>query len=230
MTRIIAILAFAVLVFFASAASADEVIVQQNNVALRAAPAKNGKVEWRVNEGYKLIVTGGRGNWLEVRAPNLIEPNSNLWVQAKYVAPIDEPADDVVSDADFRLELQGSLGVEFGSKCIFQETGDDYHHVQWGSGPVPAMVEVNGASVVCIVRKRTAGGRIDAVLWSRDGEAIAAASMDEYIDSLVVRSKGPWGSASGRSGGRRYVAMSEVPDLGVVPSFTNSPVPTLPPQ
>lgn len=230
MTRIIAILAFAVLVFFASAASADEVIVQQNNVALRAAPSKNGKVEWRVNEGYKLIVTSQQGSWLEVRAPNLIEPNSNLWVQAKYVAPIDEPADDVVSDADFRLELRGSLGVEFRSKCVFLEAGDDFRHVQWDHGTVPATVDIHGASVVCIVRGRTSGGRIDAALLNGEGVAIASAGTGGYSESLVIRSNGPWGSASGRSGGGRYVVMSEVPDLGVVPSFTNSPVPTLPPQ
>ncbi|MGH6934036.1 MAG: hypothetical protein ACREEE_16585 [Dongiaceae bacterium] len=204
MTRIIATFV-AIMLGTLSAASADEVVVQRNNVALRAEPSKNGKVEWRVNEGYQLSVIGQEGNWLEVSVPNLAEPNRNLWVQAKLVAPVEAPADAGTIDADFRLELDGSLGAKFKSKCVFLNPGDSFRHVQWDHGSVPATVDIHGAAALCIVRTIDSSDRIGATLIGRDGTKLAATSTGDSARSLVVRSDGPWGAAAGRSGGGPYM-------------------------
>lgn len=205
MTRMIAGFLAAMLATLAGA-SAEEVIVQNDNVALRAEPAKNGKVEWRVNEGYQLTVVDRQDNWIEVRAPNLPEPNDKLWIQAKQVASAEPPpAEDVIA-ADFRLEVQGSYGAEFKSKCVYLEAGDSFRHVQWDHGPMPAKVDLNGDSVLCIVRTRGSIGQVEATLLDRDGKQIAAAGTGGYATSVVVRSSGPWGAAASKVGGGSYVA------------------------
>jgi hypothetical protein len=210
MTRIIAGFLAAMLAAMAGA-SAEEVIVQSNNAALRATPAKNGKVEWRVNDGYQLTVVNRQDNWIEVRAPNLPEPNDNLWIQAKQVAPVEPPpAEDVIA-GDFRLELTGSYGAEFKSKCVFLEAGDSFRHVRWDHGLMPAKVDLNGASVLCIVRTRGSIGQVNATLLDRDGKRIAAAGTGGYATSVVVRSSGPWGAAASKVGGGSYMATIGAP-------------------
>jgi hypothetical protein len=210
MTRIIAGFLAAMLAAVAGA-SAEEVIVKNSNAALRATPSKDGKIEWRVNDGYQLTVVDRQDNWIEVRAPNLPEPNDKLWIQAKQVAPAEPPPSEDVIAADFRLELTGSLGAEFKSKCVFLEAGDNFRHVRWDHGPMPAHVDLDGASVLCIVRTRGSIGRVSATLLDRDGKAIAAAGTGGYATSVVVRSNGPWGSAASKVGGGSYAVTIGAP-------------------
>jgi hypothetical protein len=210
MTRIIAGFLAAMLAAVAGA-SAEEVIVKGNNAALRATPSKNGKVEWRVNDGYQLTVIDRQDNWLEVRAPNLPEPNGSLWIQAKQVASVEPPPAEEVIAADFRLEVKGSYGAEFKSQCVFLKPGDSYHYVQWNHGPTPAKVDLNGTSVLCTLRPRSSRGDLDVKLLDRQGRLIASANTGGYANSLVVRSNGPWGAAAGKVGGGSYVATIGAP-------------------
>jgi hypothetical protein len=185
-------------------ALAEEVVVHKNNVALRAEPSKKGKIEWRVNEGFELLVTERRDNWLKVRAPELPKPNAGLWVQAAQVTPLEPPSDANAIEADFRLEVQGSTGVRYKSKCVFVNEGEDFRHVRYDYGDTPAKVDMDGASVLCIVRTWRSDGELDARLLDREGNVVAAAGTGDYSDSLILRSPGPWGDAATRVGGGSY--------------------------
>lgn len=211
--------------------AAGDSFVQQDSTPIVSQPGIGGKVLVWVDSGFPLTVLGREGDWLRVWSSQLNVGDDSLWVPAARVG--NRPPAGVFDVAysqegqtsvgtGFRLEVDGDLDLRVRVRCRIVGTGDD-DFVKL-TDDVPTALELDGSAASCIVRKLGRSGRIDAVLLTASGRAIAAATTDARRGALRLRTDGPWGSAGGTVLPANFVLMRELPDMG--PSFGN-PVPPL---
>jgi hypothetical protein len=214
------------------ARAAADVFVLQDSTPLVSKPGIGGKILLWVDTGFPLTVVGQEGDWLKVSGARLNAGSDAFWVPAARVGrhlpgtfdiaySKEGPSTAPGSDALF-LEVIGTQAIRVRASCrIVQPGKDDFIDV---INEAPLELDVSGPAADCTVRKLGGSGTIDVALRTADGRAIAAANTYTAHGAVRVRTRGPWGGASGVRLPTRFVLLKEMPGKSFL---LGNPVPPL---
>jgi hypothetical protein len=194
------------------AAGGDILRPLEDGVPLRAAPASDAEVLRRLDHTQRLLLYEVRGDWLRVALFGAVAVEG--WVERANVGreekspPAPAPKPETPKRPPplpvFLLQVGGQPGLKFSGECRTVERSERIARRPF-EGLAPKTYRFRAKAVSCRVEKEDFLGRLEVAL-SRSGRVIAGAETSAPLNTVRVRSDGPWGEAAGWRGNRGLIA------------------------
>ncbi len=195
------------------AAGGEVLRPNSDDVALRAAPALDGRVIKRLGRDDRLLLFERRSDWLRVGVFGAVAVEG--WVKSTEVAPQPRakppPAPPIPPGPEpvprplpvFHIHVAGTPGLKFRGSC--ETVGRDGQRMNRPfRGLAPEAYRVRASAVACRVDKEDFIGDL-VVTLEVDGRRLASAGTSAPLNYVRVRSDGPWGRAAGWRGSKGLV-------------------------